>query len=406
MRASEYEVLIYCPLDNGHHLNFARLVTAGFAGIGTRAILATTAKAEGSRELASVQVPILRIPPVTTRSTAVALAQQVNVLRRLAGERRWSRIVLPAGDGLLQALAMATTSGLRVVPPGIPLEALALRGGVAYPGRRTTRLKRHASLRLMEQAPVSLRHHLDPVFVDWARVQPLPRCEWLLMPDPVEIPAPIDRSSARRRLGIPTDGVVVGCVGTLDERKGVPLAVDAFQAARFPPDVRFLLVGVCSPSVKIAVGKLSARAEFAGRVYLRDEWVTDEMLQNAIAAMDLVIAAYPGHVGSASIVLRVMAGRRPVLGSPTPWMARHLIGYRAGRLANVGDTESFAADLVRAVANASSWRPSPHLPELLAFNSPENFVAHWTSATAADLGITPLTKIQLPPVIPGNDDGD
>jgi glycosyltransferase involved in cell wall biosynthesis len=405
MRTSEYQVLVYCPLDGGHHLNFARLVATGFARIGVRATLATTEVAERSRELSKVPVPILRVPPLTSRSRAVALMQQVQVLRRLATERAWNRIVLPAGDGLLQALAMATGSCLRVLPPGIPVEALALRGGVAYPAGQLAKQKRRASLRLMEAAPVSHRHHLDPVFTDWARVQPAPRCEWRLMPDPVETPTLLDRRSARDKLGIPTDGIVVGCVGTLDERKGIHLAIDAFQVAHLPRDAHLLLVGQCTPAIKTAVARLGARAEFAGRVHVRDEWVREDTMMAAIEAMDLVIAAYPGHVGSASIVLRVMAGQRPILGSATPWMARHLLGYRAGWLADVESTERFASDLVRAISQAPSWRPSPSVHSLLAFNSPYNFMAHWTRATVTELGRPPVADIPYPSAGPPNTDG-
>jgi len=399
MHASEYQVLVYCPLDGGHHLNFSRLVATGFARIGVRPTLATTELAEQSRELSKVPVPILRVPPLTSRSRVVALMQQVQVLKRLASERAWNRIVLPSGDGLLQALAMATSSGLRILPHGVPVEALALRGGVAYPASQLAKQKRRASLRLMESAPVSHRHHLDPVFTDWVRVQPAPRCEWRLMPDPVETPTLLDRRSARNKLGIPTDGIVVGCVGTLDERKGVHLAIDAFQIACLPRHAHLLLVGQCTPAIKAAVARLSARAEFAGRVHVRDEWVREDMMMAAIEAMDLIIAAYPGHVGSASIVLRVMAGQRPILGSATPWMVRHLQGYRAGWLANVENRESFASDLVRAISDAQGWRPSPSVSRLLAFNSRGNFMAHWTRATAGELGISPLDEVALPPPV-------
>jgi glycosyltransferase involved in cell wall biosynthesis len=390
MRRSTYEVLIYCPLDGGHHLNFARLVSAGFSQLGVRPVLATTEKAEMSRELASAGIPILRLPTNHSGSQMASLGQRVEDLRRLVRERHWSRIVLPAGDGLLQVLGLAAESGVRIFRPGLPVEALALRGSVAYPGARMLpHLKHLASWHFLERAPATVRHHLDPVFMDWLRVQPPPRTEWRLMPDPVEIPAPLDRQTARMRLGIPVDGFVVGCVGVLDERKGVHLVVDAFDTAHLASDVRLLLVGMCTPAVKAAVASLRARPGFAGRVHVCDEWVTDEKMMTAIAAMDLVVAAYPGHVGSASIVLRVMAAGRPVLGSPTPWIARHVSSYGAGWVSHVNDREAFASDLARAVVDALSWRPSPRVRELLAFNSPENFMAHWTRATAAELGCSP-----------------
>jgi Glycosyltransferase len=253
-------------------------------------------------------------------------------------------------------------------------------------------------MHFLERAPVTVRYHLDPVFMDWLCVQPPPRVEWRLMPDPVEIPAPLDRQTARTRLGIPVDGVVAGCVGTMDERKGIHLLIDAFGAARLPSDARLLLVGLCTPVVKAAVARLRARPGFAGRVHAFDEWVTDEKMMTAIAAMDLVVAAYPRHVGSASIVLRVMAAERPVLGSPTPWIARHVSRYGAGWVSHVDDRDAFACDLARAMADASSWRPSPRVRELLAFNSPDNFMAHWTSEIVAELGCPAAFTPRKPPV--------
>jgi len=399
MNRSKYEVLIYCPLDGGHHLNFARLVTAGFRRLGVGIVLATTERGARSRELATAEVQIRPLRPRQAQGRLVSLWEELKDLQGMVGERHWNRIVLPSGDGLLQILGMAAENGIRIFRPGQTIEALAIRGSVAYPASRILHLKHEVSVRFLEKAPVSVRHHLDPVFIDWVAVQPPPRTEWRLMPDPVEIPPPLDRQTARSLLKIPVDGVVVGCVGVLDERKGVDLLANAFASSRLPSDAHLLLVGTCTAGVKAAVAKLRARRGFAGRVHLVDEWVTDEIMMRAIAAMDLVVTAYPGHVGSASIVLRVMAAGRPVLGSPTPWIARHVSQYKAGWVSDVGNPEAFAADLARAAENALSWQPSPHVSELLAFNSPENFMAHWTRATAVELGCSPIYTLLPAPRI-------
>jgi hypothetical protein len=47
------------------------------------------------------------------------------------------------------------------------------------------------------------------------------------------------------------------------------------------------------------------------------------------------------------------------------------------------------------MVDAPSWRPLPRVRELLAFNSPENFMAHWTQATAAELGCSPVVSNRL-----------
>jgi glycosyltransferase involved in cell wall biosynthesis len=323
--------------------------------------------------------------------------QQVEELRTLMKARPWRRVVLPAGDGLLQAIALAELGGYSVVPPGLPVEALVLRGGVAYPTSRLTQLRRRASWSLLEKAPVTVRHHLDPVFLDWLKLQPPIRSIWRLMPDPVEVPPPLDKHTARMRLGMPVTGVVVGCVGVLDDRKGILLVLDAFEKAMLPNDVRLLLVGTCSPAVRERVSRLRALQMYTERVHLHDRWVTDEDMMTALAAMDVVAVAYPGHVGSASIVLRAMAAERPVLGSSTLWIARHISDYAAGWISKVEDAESFSSALSRAIAAAPSWSPSPRVRDLLAFNSPENFMAHWTRAIVDELGCASPFNLIGPP---------
>ncbi|MGB8299265.1 MAG: hypothetical protein WCG85_27860 [Polyangia bacterium] len=409
MRASAYNLLLYSPLGGGHHPNFLRLVAGAFGRVGVQVHIATTEKVAKSQELSAFRadgrsIPIITLPACEGGGRVALLRRQVEQVQRLAQEPRWNRMVLPAGDGLLQTIGLATQCGVRIFRPGLPVEVLALRGSVAYPSSPIMRLKHQASLHFLERAPATIRHHLDPVFIDWTRVQPPPSTEWRLMPDPVEIPASLDRQTARARLGIATDGVVVGCVGALDERKGIRILVDAFEAARLSGNARLLLVGMCSPGAKACVARLSGQPRFAGRVHLCDEWVTDEKMMTALAAMDLVVAAYPGHVGSASIVLRTMAAERPMLGSPTPWIARHVSIYAAGWVANVDDREAFASDLVQAVASASSWRPSSRVRELLAFNSPENFMAHWTRATVAELGCSPPFTLREPPTWRSSDE--
>jgi glycosyltransferase involved in cell wall biosynthesis len=390
-RVQDYEVLIYHPLDGGHHPNFARLVATAFMSLGVQVQLATTERAERSPELSGVRVdgrPIrfLRLAPRRRSGNFSRLHEQATELRELARIRKWNRIVLPSGDGLLQMVTFLTKLGFPVLPNGLEVEALGLRGGIAYPSPLALRWRRRVSWFLAERAPASVRHHLDPVFIEWLSRRPACGPRWQLMPDPIEPASALDKRSARAHFGLPADDLVVGSVGILDERKGIHLLVEGFGRAALPKDTHLLLVGICSQAVKQRIARLVAQPGFAGRVHLDDRWVADHEMMTALAAMDLAAAVYPAHVGSASIVLRAMAAGRPVLGSPTPWIVRHISGYDAGWVADAEDREAFPVELARAVQAARDWAPSPRVHDLLAFNSPENFMAHWTRSTEVELG--------------------
>lgn len=390
----DYKVLLYCPREGGHHANFAMHVARGFCAIGVNLHWATTATIASSAGLGCAR--LIELTPRDHLSPAAWLRAQVDDLARLSRICRWDRLVLPSGDGLVQVLGAAESLGISVLPRGTVLEALVLRGGVAYPGSFVQKMKRSASWHLMCEAPMSTRHHLDPVLVDWAASRRPASARWRLMPDPVETSTLIEKGAARRMLNLPIDGVFVGCVGILDERKGIDCLVRGFEAASLPADAHLLLWGMCSREVSELVSALQEKPEYRERVHCSNRWVSDEELRIAICALDVVVAPYPEHVGSASIVLRAIAGQRPVLGSPTPWIARHIERYNAGWLANPMDSDTFAQAIGKSIQAASIWQPSLAAASLMRFNSPDNFMAHWTHDTCNALGISsPFTLIEM-----------
>jgi glycosyltransferase involved in cell wall biosynthesis len=63
-----------------------------------------------------------------------------------------------------------------------------------------------------------------------------------LLPDPVPEPVRHERHAARRRLGLPADGRLIGFVGMMDRRKAIPELCAAFERAALP-ETRLLLAG-------------------------------------------------------------------------------------------------------------------------------------------------------------------
>lgn len=324
---------------------------------------------------------------------------QLRDLAALTRERPWNRVIIPSGDGLMQALAIARYLGYSAVAPRTRAEVLVLRGGVAYPGTLQQRIKRRLSWHLLNAAPVAVRHHLDQVFVAWHHRRKWSSTEWRLMPDPVETSPHVGKAEARSRLKLPKDALIVGSVGQLDSRKGIDTLIRAFARLGSQSPLHLMLAGKCSAEIAHQAEVLAATSQYAGRVHVLNRWTTDEELRLSIAAMDLVVVAYPGHIGSASIVLRAIAAGRPVLGSPTPWMQRHIPPYSAGWISDPSDIDSFTAALSRAAGEALKWEPSPRTSALLRFCSPENYMAHWVRETVEELGCETPFSLTSPPQV-------
>ena len=391
---SNYQVLVYAPFETGHHGNFAKLIASAVSMPGVDACFACPSvveqlvdgemKKEGrpSPEFLRIE-SLLKLPP-TKR-----LKRQMADIYKLSRQKRWDRILIPSADGLLQAAGGLHVAGIELFPKSVPVEALSLRGGVAYPGDFKTKVRRTISWRVAEAAPIAVRYHLDPVFVAWHRNRKRQE-EWNLMPDPIERLERISKEDARRRLGLPTDVKLFGTIGILDERKGVDHLIEAFSAGEWDRDTHMLLAGECGESIRRMLPGAPAR------VHVFDQWLSDDTLASCIGAMDLVTAVYPNHVGSSSVVLRAMAAGRPVLGSETPWMEAHLQKFGGGWICSQNDSGYLGEQIREAIEMSVDWKPSKESFALINFNSPRNFIANWQRNTADDIGF----DVQNLPVTP------
>ena len=100
-------------------------------------------------------------------------------------------------------------------------------------------------------------------------------------------------------------------VGRLEERKGFPVAVDAFaQLARACPDLRLLVIG--DGSERDAVDRLDAdvraRVEMLGRV-------DDDRLPSYLKAADIYIGPATGGESFGIVLAEAMAAGKPIVAS-------------------------------------------------------------------------------------------
>jgi len=401
-------VAVVQPMFQGHHLNHVRLLLDGLRRTeGVRPVLATSDAATRSPQFAEWVRPLVEAGGVEVETSTLSGADSGGAAVRaiaaslgtLARDRTLDHLLLPYGDGVVQHAARLRLIGRLRLPKDCEAEALMLRGRFAYqpPTGLRDRLWTAAWLASLSAAPFGRLHHLDPfILADIVRRRPGQRHRWGLMPDPVEpLHADMDRATARRRLDLPVEGRIVGCVGALDGRKGVPTLIEAFATAardgRLGPDDRLLLVGEQDAECRDAARAHAADLAAAGRVVARDRFVSDDEMEASLAAMDLVATLYPGHVGSASIIIRAAGHGRFVLGPRFGWMGRVVPAFGLGHaIEDAGDAGAVAAALPGALEAAADHRPTDAARRFVAFHTEVNFQAHFTRRLRERLGLPPL----------------
>ena len=177
----------------------------------------------------------------------------------------------------------------------------------------------------------------------------------VLLPNGVDLGAyaPGDRAEARRRLGLPAEGRVIGAVGRLEAVKGHAALLHALAA--LPDDVRVAIVGDGSERANLEA--LAARLGIAGRVLLAGH-------------RDDVAALYPAfdvlclpsrQEGLPFVVIEAQACDTPVVATDVG-AVRDALCPETSRLVRPGDLPA----LVRALRDVIDQRSRP---------SPRAFVA-------------------------------
>lgn len=403
-------VLLVEPTHLGHRLNIAGLLLDALARLpaGVRVTFDTSPAAPPSPQFKDWIAP--RLDGMTLRTTMPSppggfdrgwVGAVVDAITRAADETKADHVLVPTGDGTVQVATLRRL--LRRFPrrAGVEFEAMMLRGKFAYDRAPTLkdRLEHASWFGLVAATPFDRVHHMDPVIYDAA----VTRAPTLLrklrrIPDPVDpIEAELTKEQARAKLNLPTEGRMLGCVGGLQLRKGIDLLIRSFArnlaAGRLKDDDRLLLVGVPEQGVDaILDGEAKALVD-AGRIVAVRRFVDDVAMSNALSAMDLVVTAYPGHVGSASITLRAAAQRRPVLADKFGWCGAIVPTFELGTVVDVVDSDAFDAAMVAALDASAGYVPGRKSEQLVRYGSVANFQAHWMERLRERLSLPPEPKV-------------
>lgn len=189
-----------------------------------------------------------------------------------------------------------------------------------------------------------MRQDLAARGVDPARVTVVPNGI-----DPALLERDIDPAEARRRLGLPVEGLWVGAVSSVVHYEGFDTLLDAVALARRDGlDVRVAIVGdgLAWPGLK----EQAQRLGIAGHVLLPGRLPRAESLR-WLDALDVVVVPRHDHEVTRLVpplkVAEAMGAGRPVIASDLPALGELVRDGETGLLVPAGEVSAVAAALAR-----------------------------------------------------------
>jgi glycosyltransferase involved in cell wall biosynthesis len=387
---------------SGHRGLYVAALAGELIRLGLQVTLAlpdhVTESAEGNAFLPGVlqQAELLPLEKITvSNQSGMAFSKaRLGLLQKAVNHHRFDRCYVPYADGLAQAWGAALQPS-KFFPPDIRMEGLMMRGGFAYPeSSLKNRLKAQISYRLQQRADWSVLHQLDPIAF-YAMKGPN-RKRTLLLPEFIEAEPPFDADQAREDFGLKKQSHVVVCPGAVNESKGADLLIQAVR--RLPPssNVHLLLIGKHSDKVRQILAANSDRS----RITSIDRFATAAEFSKLFAVADTVAVCYPRHVGSSSILLRAAKAQKQILASDWGWVGWATMTFQLGETCDAQSVDSISNSLIKLTTNPNANNiNSTARDQILAYHSPSNHLAHWTSGICDQLGLPASGKIDFESVL-------
>ena len=378
--------------SSGHHPSYLRRILESGLLHAAHVIVAgpasLSAHPELSALLAQCEFHELAIDP--DRQTRLADFSTLGLVRReftlrAIYQRAWRRasssgpvdlVLLPLVDGCANAIA------LRGGPFGAtPWIAISMRAqfhlrkmGVTAPRTFTRAGRAFLFRRLLRTESLGSLLTIDPTLAEYAaRQRGSEFAKIRLLPDTCNTCTLIEKSAARRQLGIPSSARLILAFGHLTARKGVLIAMRAMAREDCPKHVCLLLAGSQDNEVEsFLAGPVAAQLLAEGRLHLRPGFVPEESVPTLLSAADAMWIGYTGFYTMSNMLVLAARHGLPILASN-----QGVIGWLASRhnLGLIVDPQSqdSVADALRKVAD-----PPPSQPQQLA--SARDAFAHHTDA--------------------------
>jgi glycosyltransferase involved in cell wall biosynthesis len=395
------KTLVFEPGYSGHRLSFVRRFMPALRELGEEAVVVLPRSALASAQYTEQLAPHIRPGEIDAslgdpprRERRLFWVHSLMELRRALVRHRPEHVYLPSASFLLGSLGLGGLLAGRCLA-GVTTECLFARAPWGHPAPPARRISRELAARSLQRASPARVFFLDPVPLRALQQRGRFFAEHAdLLPDPLDPVVPHSRQEARRALGLPPEGRVLGCIGYLNRRKGCDVVIRAFARSRLESGDRLLLMGQLDPDLGAIVGPELEQLERRGQVKLVGRYLQERELHQAIAAVDVVSALYrPNQLHTASMVLLAAAHRRPVLGSSSGWIGNTIRGFGLGWTCAPGDVEAVAKLIPEVLERARGHTWTDRANRLLSFHSRENFLATWMALARRRLGLPTLPVV-------------
>ena len=195
------------------------------------------------------------------------------------------------------------------------------------------------------------------------------------MPEPIERVPTASRGVARRRLGLePHSGPWLVAAGRQDGRKGADLAIDAFLRLDPRLGARLLLAGTIGEIARERLDGPARAAVVEGRIVVRDAFLDEPTLHDALCAADVVLLPYRTPYQSSGLLLRAAIHGRFVLTDRRGYLGDTVRRHSLGVACDVLDPDALDAGLAEAIRRGPRF-VAPEAAESLAMRHNRDAVA-------------------------------
>ena len=388
------KVLIYQQFHPGHHYHFVRQLLPGLLDLTRDVVVALTADGRASMQFEQSLAPFVdRVtfdPSLPDGHERVVRNMRVRLhtdLRNAVRRHRPDYVLVPSGDPHSTVMGAFRLIGAGGLPGRCPGE-IGIHGGRPTSPRPLEDVSRvWLDTFTLKAAGWTRLHFMNFLHYErlTARSDGLAR-RAVVMPNPVDRHPRRSKEESRRLLGLPAQGRMIGIAGVIDYRKAVAELLTAFSKASSDPDDRVVLAGVLNEHHRRTIERHHQRLVDAGRLIIRDEFLSGDRYHAALSAFDVVVVPYPGFTGASSVLIEGLTAGRPVLTDCHGWCHAMVSRFGGGWSCDIRNESSFVDGVKIALKECESYRESEATARLLAFNSPENYTASWLHGVSTFAG--------------------
>jgi hypothetical protein len=199
---------------------------------------------------------------------------------------------------------------------------------------------------------------------------------------------------ARAKMGLPTEGTLIGCLGMMDSRKAIPEFLSAFTTANFETSVRAVLAGRIDTNYRKLIDTKYKDYLDNGTLILIDRPLSDEELMYGYSAMDLHMVLQYRRFNLSANVLKCVAHGKPFVCDKHGFTAMIAERFGVGVVCDVHDERSIRGAIALGLLRTKHELSGAASGRLVEFHSYDNF-----ARTALAAAIGPEVLVQLGQVL-------